>query len=400
VKLSWPVAEGSGSVLAVSVLGMIVTFMAGWVLASITVGKDGDAGTASASSPLPAGAGSPSTSTVGPLPSDLPTGPLTGGGQGELQSSSNVALPKLSKAAQAPIARFSCPTPTVRVSTADELTAALSAARPGAVIGLAAGVYQGEFSTSRSGSAKRPIYLCGGRDAVLDAGSIKGGYTLHLNGASYWRMNGFTVQDGQKGVMVDGATGVGLQNLLLRQIGDEAVHLRHGSTRNVVRGLTVQQTGLRRDRFGEGVYIGTAQKNWCEISACSPDRSDGNFVLGNSFSATSSEAIDIKEGTSGGVVAGNRFDGAGITGADSWVDVKGNGWLIANNRGTRAPIDGYQVHEILDGWGELNVFSGNISVVNATGYAIKVTKTRTGNVVRCNNRSAGAQQGLTNITCS
>jgi hypothetical protein len=178
------------------------------------------------------------------------------------------------------------------------------------------------------------------------------------------------------------------------------VHLRRNSTRNVVRGLTIGQTGLRKPKFGEGVYIGTAESNWCEITNCAQDHSDGNWVLGNNFTATSAEAVDIKEGTSGGVVFGNRFNGAGITGADSWVDVKGNGWLIAGNRGTRAPVDGYQVHEIVDGFGYRNLFSGNISDVDASGLAIKVTKTRSGNVVRCNNSQTGAAEGLTNIDCS
>ncbi len=200
--------------------------------------------------------------------------------------------------------------------------------------------------------------------------------------------------------MLDGVTGVGLQGLLVQQIGDEAVHLRGHSTRNVVRGLRISKTGLRKPKFGEGVYIGTAESNWCDITNCEQDRSDGNYVLDNKMSDTSSEAVDIKEGTSSGVVAGNRFDGAGITGADSWVDVKGNGWLIAGNEGTRAPQDGYQVHEIVDGFGYRNLFSGNVSTVDAGGFAIKVTKTRSGNVVRCDNEESGASEGLTNIPCS
>src|SRR5699024_11419784 len=45
--------------------------------------------------------------------------------------------------------------------------------------------------------------------------------------------------------------------------------------------------------------------------------------------------------------------------ADSWVDVKGNDWLIEGNTGTASPVDGFQTHEILDGWGTGNVFRGN-----------------------------------------
>jgi hypothetical protein len=280
------------------------------------------------------------------------------------------------------------------------LRAALAAARPGASISIDPGTYKGEFVAARSGTSKRPIYLCGPRTAVLETGEIKGGYGLHLNGASWWRISGFTVRNAQKGVMMDGVTGVGLQDLAIDEIGDEAVHLRRNSVGNVVRGLTINRTGLRKPKFGEGVYIGTAESNWCDITECEQDHSDGNFVLDNSFNATSAEAVDVKEGTSGGVVAANRFDGTAITAADSWVDVKGNGWLIIGNKGVQAPEDGYQVHEIVDGAGYRNLFIANVSEVNASGYAIKVTKTRSGNVVRCDNTEVGAAQGLTNITCS
>ncbi len=388
---SWKVG-GNGPLLAAAILGMIVTFGAGWALAGATEETD-----SSSAHSLPAAAGSPSATSV--TSTALPSAPPTSSAPTPLEAPLS-GLPSMRKLARPPIKTFTCPEATVRVSTADELTAAMAVARPGASIDLRPGVYHGAFVATRSGTARKPIYLCGTRTAVLDAGSIKGKYGLHLNQASWWRVKGFTVRNAQKGVMLDGVTGVGLQDLLVDGIGDEAVHLRRHSTKNVVRGLTIGRAGLRKPKFGEGVYIGTAESNWCQITSCAQDRSDGNFILDNNFKQTSAEAVDIKEGTSGGVVAGNRFDGASITGADSWVDVKGNGWLIANNRGVRAPFDGYQVHEIVDGFGYRNLFSANISVVNAGGLAFKVTKTKSGNVVRCNNKVTGAGEGLTNVDCS
>ena len=396
----------AGLLSAVAVLGLLFAFTAGWTLRG---GRS--AGSAQAGAQAPNSRTLAAEQTTGPQPdvSGVPAtattvSPPPAGGLGGADQASTPPvlgdLPKASKAGKPPVAAFKCPATKVLVSTASELTAALAAARPGTVITLAAGVYSGTFTATGSGTPKKPIYLCGPRSAVLDAGSVYGGYALHLDGASYWRVKGFTIQNAQKGVMLDGVTRVGLQGLLVQQIGDEAVHLRTGSTLNVVRGLTIRQTGLRKPKLGEGVYIGTAQSNWCEVNHCQPDHSDGNFVVGNVFTATSAESVDLKEGTSGGVLSGNRFDGAGITGADSWVDVKGNGWLIVGNRGTDAPVDGYQVHEILDGWGYRNLFGANLSTVNASGYAIKVTKQHSGNVVRCDNQATAAGQGLTNITCS
>ncbi len=285
-------------------------------------------------------------------------------------------------------------------ATADELEQALEDARPGASIRIADGIYTGEFKTTRDGSAAKPIYLCGSRNAVLDAGAIKGGYALHFDGATHWRVDGFTVRNGQKGVMVDAGRGIALQNLLVERIGDEAVHLRTGSSGNVVRGLTIRDTGNRKPKYGEGVYIGTAESNWCEYTDCKPDPSNNNFILNNRISDTTSESVDIKEGTSGGVLNGNTFDGSTMTEGDSWVDVKGNGWLISGNTGVDSRADGYKVIEILDGWGWRNLFSANKSTVRGDGYAINVTKRHSGNVVRCNNTARNAGDGLTTIKCS
>ena len=110
--------------------------------------------------------------------------------------------------------------------------------------------------------------------------------------------------------------------------------------------------------------------------------------------------MDIKEGTTGGVLRGNSFSGVGATSADSWVDVKGNGWTITGNRGVAAPQDGYQVHQILDGWGLDNTFAANTSDVGAAGYAINVTKNPDRNHVACSNTATRAGKGLSNIDCT
>ncbi|MET1044136.1 MAG: right-handed parallel beta-helix repeat-containing protein [Microbacteriaceae bacterium] len=291
-----------------------------------------------------------------------------------------------------------CPTATVTVSTAVQLHDALAAAQPGAVIELSDGVYQGNFVAATSGTAEAPIWLCGTAAAILDAGGIKEGYVMHLDGAQHWNLVGFTVQNGQKGVMADGTVGSVIHGLTVTGIGDEAIHLRRFSTDSTVSGNTISTTGLRREKFGEGIYVGTAESNWCDISQCEPDRSDRNLIVGNIISDTSSEAIDIKEGTSGGTVAGNSFDGASITGADSWIDVKGNDWLIEANTGVNSPQDGFQTHEILDGWGDRNTFRGNTATVNGPGVGFALTPANE-NVLECTNSATAAAAGMSNVDC-
>jgi hypothetical protein len=274
----------------------------------------------------------------------------------------------------------------------------LTAARPGDVIRVAPGTYTGEFVATADGTREQPIYLCGSRNAVLDGGDIEGGYVLHLDGAAYWRLVGFTVTNGQKGVMTDRTVGSVVQQLDVHHIGDEAIHLRDNSTDNLVLDNEVSDTGLRRDKYGEGIYVGTAISNWCSYSECRPDRSDRNIVKGNTITRVTSEAVDLKEGTTGGVLEDNTFDGSHMSGADSWVDVKGNNWLIRGNRGDGSTEDGFQTHEILHGWGDHNVFTGNTANVDGPGYGIAL-RPEEDNVVACDNTETGAAQGLSNTTC-
>jgi len=292
-----------------------------------------------------------------------------------------------------------CPRATTTVSDADGLQAALDDAGPGTVITLEPGVYEGEFVISASGTADRPARLCGPADAVLDADDQTGGYVLHLDGAQHWVLAGFTVRNGQKGVMADGTTGTTISGLTVYGIGDEAIHLRRLSTDNLVVANTISDTGRRKPKFGEGVYVGTATSNWCDITDCRPDRSDRNRVVGNAVYATTSEAVDLKEGTTGGLVEGNQFDGSGLVEADSWLDAKGNEWRISGNEGHHTPLDGFQTHDVEDGWGTRNVFAGNTGSLDDEEGLLVALRPVNENVVACSNRLTGSTGGLSNVDC-
>lgn len=340
----------------------------------------GESPDSSSASPPPPGTASPSTGpidTTSPDPAPSSTGRAT---------------------ATEPVA---CPEATVRVSDAIALQAALDDAAPGDSIALADGSYVGEFVAAAPGTADAPVFLCGGPGAVLDGGDVEGGYGLHLDGASHWRLVGFTVRNAKKGVMADGVQGAVIQGLTVEQIGDEAVHLRGHSSGNLVEANTIRNTGLRREKYGEGVYIGSATSNWCDITECEPDRSDDNIIRGNHISETTAESIDIKEGTTGGLVIGNTFDGARLSGGhnDSWVDVKGNDWTIQDNTGRNSFEDGFQTHQIIDDWGTGNVFTGNVAHVDGAGYGFHFAPVKD-NTLTCDNEVTGADKGLANTDCT
>ena len=289
--------------------------------------------------------------------------------------------------------------PRLAAQESFDLQAALDAAQAGDTISIPDGEHSGRFTLTASGTEEQPIRIEGSRDAVLlGEGWEHSGYGLHLEDAAWVELHGFTVTESQKGVMCDGCDHILISNLEVHTTGHEAIHLRTHTTNSTVTDCDIHDTGLDRDKFGEGVYIGSAVSNWERYTDGEPDESNFNSAIGNRFWATSSECIDIKEGTRDGLVEGNTFDGDGMTGADSWVDVKGTGYTIRDNSGVNSPEDGFQTH-VIDGLGGTdNVFSGNTAEVNGPGYGFYIhDPDTTNNRVECDNEVDGAESGFSNL---
>lgn len=258
---------------------------------------------------------------------------------------------------------------TVPVSTASQLKAALAAAAPGDTIRLADGTYTGNFKATTAARPDARITLTGSPAAVLRTGT-GGGNALHLDGAAHWTVHGITLTHAQKGIMIDAAPGVVVDSVTVHGLTMEGVHFRRSSSDGLIRGSRIYDTGRDGRGMGEGVYVGTANTL--------TDRSDRVRILDNTIGPwVRGEAVDLKEGTTGGRVAGNTFDGTGLTGAnydDSWIDVKGNGYVIEGNRGVNTTNNGFEVHTQDPGWGCGNVFRANhADLTGATGpnrYAI------------------------------
>ncbi len=296
----------------------------------------------------------------------------------------------------------SCPSSAPTVADGPQLARALAEALPGSVIRLAPATYLGQFEARVPGTSTAPITLCGPREAVIDGGPVSTGYALYLNGASWWKLIGFSVQGGQKGVVADHVDHVLISGLYVHSVGDEGIHLRAFSTDNVIDGVVVSDTGHLVQKFGEGIYVGSAHSNWCNYSGCGPDASDRNVIRHSQISNTTAENIDIKEGTTGGVVENNQFSGVGMveTAASAWVNVKGNEWTITGNTGDHSVRDGFQVHRVYQGWGERNVFRANTASVDGPGFGFYVQSESLGTVLACDNTASGAASGLSNVGCS
>jgi hypothetical protein len=288
------------------------------------------------------------------------------------------------------------------VSTARQLKDALKKAAPGSKIVLAPGTYDGHFTGSKSGTKAKPVVLCGPRSAVINGGSLKSGYTFHLDHASYWKVEGFTVEGGQKGVVTDNSSYDLISGLYVHSTGDEGIHLRAFSSHDTVSHNVVSHTGLYTSFYGEGIYIGSAHSNWCRYSNCKVDQSNDDIISDNSVSYTTAENIDIKEGTTAGIVEGNHFNGTGMdpSSATSWVNVKGNKWKILKNTGVHSVGDGLSNHEVYKGWGLNNYFAGNKLTVDGPGYGFDISGKRLHANVSCNNKVIGAARGFSTEPCT
>lgn len=296
-----------------------------------------------------------------------------------------------------------CPSGAVVIgASASDLQEALDGAQPSAVIRLADTTYAGRFTITVAGTDDRPIVLCGPGSARIDGGDTGSGYALHLDGAAHWELRGFAVSGGAKGIVLDGASHNELQGLTVSNTGQEGVHLRAGSSDNLVQGLVVSDTGKTTPEYGEGIYVGTATSNWCDISACEPDRSDRNRVLDNKVFAVTAEAVDVKEGTTGGELRGNSLVLGETAVVDSVVDVKGNEWTVAGNTIDAAGDIGIQIHSVAPGWGARNDLSANTFHVAQDAVAIAVVGAARGlgNRVGCDNTVPDGPVTIAGATCA
>lgn len=287
------------------------------------------------------------------------------------------------------------------VKDATELTDALTKAAPGTLIRLEPGTYAETFDLTVSGTPAKPIVLCGPREAIIDSSANPTLTSIDMIKVQHWVLSGFTVTGGGQGIFLDGASDNMLTKLAIHDVGEIAIRLRNGASRNSIQYCEITNTGMKTPTSAEGIFIGSTDNFWPDPNT--PDACDGTKILWNKFGpGIKTEHIDIKEGTKGGEIRGNTFDGTGLLGAnseDSWVSVTGSGYLFAENIGTTSPKDGFQVRSSNAAWGHDNVFEKNVAKVNGPGYGFYVAPASMGTILKCDNMAEGAAMGLSNVMC-
>ncbi len=285
---------------------------------------------------------------------------------------------------------------TVHCDSVAAIQTALREAKPGDRIVIKPGIYTSAVGVMDSyfygledGTATNPIVLESedpSNPAVLN-GPTYGGYVLYIT-SDYWEIKNLKITGGRQGIVLDNSNHTRIYGCEVSDIGQEGIHVRDGSSNNIIEKCFVHDTGKFVSGFGEGIYIGSDFGKWKEYKeGCNQNIITG-CVIGPNVTA---EHIDIKEGTTGTIIEGCTMDGTGISGehfSDSFIDAKGNQCIIRNNtvRRNNNPkiVDAFQVHQQLDGWGIDNQFNNNTLyldtitpfVVNAAGGSATASRNR------------------------
>ncbi len=177
------------------------------------------------------------------------------------------------------------------VAYAADIKAAVTAATAGDIIYFT-GVHTNRPVTATHGTATAPI-IVRGINATIDGTNYNTGYGFTIKHNYYW-LDDFAVKNCQKALFAEGASYGRMTNIDASRIGQEAFKFRRASQYWDVVRCTVDEAGMIAQDFGEGFYVGDAEKNWVNLST--PDTS-GYITFDQCFTyRLSNDGFDIKEG--------------------------------------------------------------------------------------------------------
>lgn len=234
---------------------------------------------------------------------------------------------------------------TINCNSISCIRNAMANAQAGDVIVVASGNYN--FSNKITGALGRNVYLYGSANGtasnpiilrganasnppVFKGQGYNDGYLLSIDG-NHWQIRNIEFRTGSKGVVLDNSNHSLLKNVTIHDIGEEALHLRDGSSHNLIDGCSFYNTGRSKPGFGEGIYVGSDKGQHDQYERACDHNTIQNCSIGPNVAA---EGADIKEGTEYTIIKNCTFTAAGISGqnsSDAFVDLKGAYSFIYNN---------------------------------------------------------------------
>ncbi|GAA4278325.1 cellulase family glycosylhydrolase [Aquimarina mytili] len=233
----------------------------------------------------------------------------------------------------------------VNCNTVDCILNAMRNAKPGDEIVIASGTYvapekvsiggrAARFLSQKDGTSSEPIIIRGKNPS--NPPILKGpdnrydGYVMRIMG-DYWKIEDLILEEGSKGLVFDNANHGIIQNVVIRELGEEGIHLRDGSSNNLVKNCKVYNTGIKKPGIGEGLYVGSDKGQHDEYDRdCNNNTIEGCIVGPN----VTAEGVDVKEGTKNTIIRNCTFSAKGISGensADAFIDLKGAYAFVYNN---------------------------------------------------------------------
>lgn len=237
----------------------------------------------------------------------------------------------------------------INCNTVDCIINAMKNAKPGNEIIIAPGTYTAlektdlpdndgkasRFYSSADGTASKPIIIRGknasNRPVLKGPDNKYDGYIMRILG-DHWIIKDLELKEGSKGLVLDRSSNSQIVNVSVHDIGEEGIHLRDGSSNNLVQGCSVYNTGIKKPGIGEGLYIGSDRKQ--HNNPYNPDCNNNtidNCIVGPNVTA---EGVDVKEGTKNTIIKNCTFSAKGISGensADAFIDLKGAYTFVFNN---------------------------------------------------------------------
>ncbi|MFD2563891.1 cellulase family glycosylhydrolase [Aquimarina rubra] len=237
------------------------------------------------------------------------------------------------------------PSGTIECNSVSCIRDAMQNAQPGDEIIIAPGTYlatnkinitgrASRFASTKNGTAAKPIVMRAKNPSnppILKGENGKyDGYVLHITG-DYWEIKDIIFEEGSKGIVFDNANNGLLDNVTVRELGEEGIHLRDGSSFNLVKDCKVYNVGIKKPGIGEGLYVGSDKGQHDQYEReCNNNTIDGCIVGPN----VTAEGVDVKEGTKNTIIRNCTFSAQGLSGensADAFIDLKGAYGFVYNN---------------------------------------------------------------------
>ncbi len=234
---------------------------------------------------------------------------------------------------------YSPPIRTINCNTVDKILTAMSTAMPGDEIVIASGTYiapnkvttspdkiAARFFSDKNGNAANPIIIRAQDPKSLPIlkgpSDIYDGYSMRILG-DYWIIKDLILESGSKGLVLDGSSFTKIQNVTVRDISQEAIHIRDGSSNTLIDGCKIYNVGVKDPGNGEGIYVGSDRKAHADFDRNCDNTTIQNCKIGPNVRA---EGVDVKEGTENTTIKNCTFSASGVSGltsADAFIDLKG-----------------------------------------------------------------------------